>query len=82
MYGKCNSGEVTFLGVDLQALVDELRAGGGDTSSVEVKAAAGGLPSTVDRSLSALANLPGGGSSCWAWTNVPAFAQCRSTLRR
>lgn len=43
------------------ALVEELRVGGGDTSSVEVKAASGGLPSTMDHSLCALANLPGGG---------------------
>ena len=47
--------------VEIQLLVNELRAGGGDTSNVEVKAAAGGLPSTIDRSLSALANFPGGG---------------------
>jgi len=47
--------------VDLQSLIDELRAGGGDTSNVEVKTAAGALPSTIDRSLSALANMPGGG---------------------
>lgn len=47
--------------VDLERLLLALRVGGSDTSDVEVKAAAGGLPSTIDRSLSALANLPGGG---------------------
>ena len=41
--------------------MDDLRAEGGDTASVEVKTAAGGLPSAIDRSLCALANLPGGG---------------------
>ena len=43
------------------ALVVQLRRGGGDTSGVEVKSAAGGLPTTITHSLSALANLPGGG---------------------
>lgn len=47
--------------MDLEAVVADLRAGGGDTASVEVKRAAGGLPSAIDRSLCALANLPGGG---------------------
>jgi len=42
-------------------LVQQLRNGGGDTSGVEVKSAAGGLPTTIAHSLSALANLPGGG---------------------
>ena len=50
-----------ILGVDLQTVVEGLRAGGGDTAGVEVKTAAGGLPSAMDRSLCALANLPGGG---------------------
>ncbi|GLY19612.1 hypothetical protein Kisp01_66260 [Kineosporia sp. NBRC 101677] len=43
-------------------MVARLRAGGGDTSDVEVKAAAGGLPESLTPSLSALANLPGGGT--------------------
>lgn len=47
---------------DLSALVDDLRQAGGDTASVEVKAAAGGLPESLAPSLSALANLPGGGT--------------------
>ena len=47
--------------VDLHLLIAELRSGGGDATNVEVKAAAGGLPSSIDRSLSALSNLPGGG---------------------
>jgi ATP-dependent DNA helicase RecG len=46
---------------DLDALVEQLRIGGGDTSGVEVKSAAGGLPTTLTHSLSALTNLPGGG---------------------
>ena len=46
---------------ELDALVVQLRLGGGDTSSVAVKSAAGGLPTTITHSLSALANLPGGG---------------------
>jgi ATP-dependent DNA helicase RecG len=50
---------VTTEGLD--ALVRELRATGGDTASVEVKSAAGGLPASISSTLSALANLPGGG---------------------
>ncbi|MBW4703805.1 helix-turn-helix domain-containing protein [Micromonospora sp. RL09-050-HVF-A] len=47
---------------DLADLVQTLRAAGGDTTSVEVKAAAGGLPVSLTSSLSALANLTGGGT--------------------
>jgi ATP-dependent DNA helicase RecG len=46
---------------DLDGLVRELRATGGDTASVEVKSSAGGLPASISSTLSALANLPGGG---------------------
>jgi ATP-dependent DNA helicase RecG len=46
---------------DLDDLIGELRAAGGDTAAVEVKSAAGGLPSSITSTLSALANLPGGG---------------------
>ncbi len=47
---------------DLSTLIGELRTLGGDTTSVEVKAAAGGLPESLTSTLSALANLPGGGT--------------------
>jgi ATP-dependent DNA helicase RecG len=47
--------------LDISDLVASLRRAGGDTTTVEVKAAAGGLPETMAHSLSALANLPGGG---------------------
>lgn len=47
---------------DVEALIDSLRARGGDTTDVEVKSAAGGLPESLTASLSALANLPGGGT--------------------
>jgi ATP-dependent DNA helicase RecG len=46
---------------DISALVAQLRATGGDTAQVEVKAAAGGLPESLTSTLSALANMPGGG---------------------
>lgn len=46
---------------DLSHLVSELRLGGGDTTNIEVKSAAGGLPSSLTSTMSALANLPGGG---------------------
>jgi ATP-dependent DNA helicase RecG len=47
---------------DLNDLIRELRTQGGDTAEVEVKSAAGGLPASLTASLSALANLPGGGT--------------------
>lgn len=46
---------------ELDNLVSRLRAAGGDTASVEIKSAAGGLPVSLSSTLSALANLPGGG---------------------
>jgi ATP-dependent DNA helicase RecG len=47
---------------NLDDLVRELRLSGGDCTDVEVKAARGGLPQSLTASLSALANLPGGGT--------------------
>lgn len=51
----------TFAVIDITALVTSLRAAGTDFVSVEVKSAEGGLPTSMASSLSALANLPGGG---------------------
>ncbi len=47
--------------LDITATVARLRAVGSDDTSVEVKAATGGLPASIASTLSALANLPGGG---------------------
>ncbi|HEY5434145.1 MAG TPA: ATP-binding protein, partial [Candidatus Limnocylindrales bacterium] len=47
---------------DTAEQVARLRETGGDHTSVEVKSAAGGLPESLTSSLSALANLPGGGT--------------------
>lgn len=47
---------------ELDDLIRALRASSGDTTAVEVKSAAGGLPVSLTSSLSALANLPGGGT--------------------
>jgi ATP-dependent DNA helicase RecG len=47
---------------DVSTVINELRATGGDTTDVEVKSAAGGLPESLTATLSALANLPGGGT--------------------
>ena len=47
--------------VDLEAVVRELRRSGSDTTRIEVKRAAGGFPESLTSTLSALANLPGGG---------------------
>ncbi len=46
---------------DVTDLVNRLRASGGDGTAIEVKSAAAGLPQSLTESLSALANLPGGG---------------------
>ena len=47
--------------VDLEAVVRELRRSGPDSTRIEVKRAAGGFPQSLTSTLSALANLPGGG---------------------
>lgn len=47
---------------DLDDLVRELRSRGGDSTDIEVKSAAGGFPTSLTASMSALANLPGGGT--------------------
>ena len=64
MYSKCTEQSVHLLCMteDLSALVAELRATGGDNTSIEVKAAAGGLPDSLASTLCALANMPGGGT--------------------
>lgn len=47
--------------LDISDLIASLRTAGGDTTAVEVKSAAGGIPQSLASTLSALANLPGGG---------------------
>jgi ATP-dependent DNA helicase RecG len=47
--------------LQLGELISRLRRNGGDDAAVEVKSAAGGLPSSMAGTLCALANLPGGG---------------------
>lgn len=46
--------------MDIPRLLDDLRIAGTDTSTIEVKAAVGGLPKTVPETLSAFANGQGG----------------------
>lgn len=48
--------------MDVSELVATLRAAGGDTAAIEAKSAGGGLPASITPTLSALANLPGGGT--------------------
>lgn len=59
---------------DLSALVAKLRATGGDTTSVEVKSASGGLPQSLTQTLSALANQPGGGLIILGLDEMRAFS--------
>lgn len=59
---------------DIDDLLGKLRAAGGDTTSIEVKSAAGGLPTSIGESLSALANLPGGGVIVLGLSEEAAFA--------
>jgi ATP-dependent DNA helicase RecG len=47
--------------LDIETVVAMLRRNGSDTTNVEAKAAAGGLPESILSTMSALANLPGGG---------------------
>jgi ATP-dependent DNA helicase RecG len=48
--------------IDVVKLVGVLRKEQSDLPAVEVKSAAGGLPTTIERSICAMANLPGGGT--------------------
>lgn len=47
---------------DLSGLVAELRATGGDVTAIDVRSGAGGLPESLTATMSAFANLPGGGT--------------------
>lgn len=46
---------------EVESLLLRLRAEGSDTTDIEVKAAAGGLPTDLATTCSAFANMPGGG---------------------
>lgn len=48
--------------VDTEELVADLRRSGGERADLEVKSGAGGFPQSLTSTLSALANLPGGGT--------------------
>jgi ATP-dependent DNA helicase RecG len=53
--------DIVSLVIDIDLVVEKLRRTGSDTSNVEAKSAAGGLPESIVSTMSALANLPGGG---------------------
>lgn len=59
---------------DIDDLLNQLRANGGDSTTVEVKSAEGGLPTSIGASLSALANLPGGGILLLGLSEEEGFA--------
>jgi ATP-dependent DNA helicase RecG len=56
------------------ALISELRRAGSDGRSVEAKSAAGGLPRSLVSSLSAFANMPGGGTIILGLDESAGFA--------
>ena len=62
------------MAVGLDELVAALRNDGGDFAAVEVKSARGGLPTTLAESMSALANLPGGGTIILGLDEAAGFA--------
>ena len=59
---------------ELMTVRHQLRLDGGDSTSIEVKSAAGGLPSSATASLCALANLPGGGTLILGLSEEDDFA--------
>jgi ATP-dependent DNA helicase RecG len=63
--------------VDLAAVIEKLRKGGSDTTNVEAKAAAGGMPESIHSTMSALANLPGGGLILLGIDESSGFASVR-----
>src|SRR5450756_215403 len=63
--------------VDITDLVTSLRAAGGDTTAVEVKSAAGGIPQSLASTLCALANLPGGGRLILGLDEATGFTPVR-----
>ncbi|MBN1171462.1 MAG: putative DNA binding domain-containing protein [Micromonosporaceae bacterium] len=73
---------------ELTALVADLRGEGSDTAEVEVKRAAKGFPDSLEPTMSAFANTPGGGivvfgldeRTDFAATGVYNPAACKSTL--
>jgi ATP-dependent DNA helicase RecG len=62
------------MSVDIDEVLATLRRAGGDTSRIEVKSAAGGLPESVTPTLSAMANLPGGGILVLGLDEAKGFA--------
>lgn len=66
----------------IDEVVAELRAHGGDSMAVEVKSAAGGLPSSLRESMSALANLPGGGLLILGLDEAAGFAPVQLANRQ
>lgn len=46
----------------IEKLIAPLRKSGGDSSTIEVKRAEGGIPSSINRTICAFANMPSGGT--------------------
>jgi hypothetical protein len=61
---------------DLSEMIARLRDAGGDGPDVVVKSAAGGLPQSLTSTLSALANLPGGGTAALTPSWMPGKIRC------
>ncbi len=65
--------------VDIEAVIERLRQNGSDTTNVEAKAAAGGMPESILATMSAFANLPGGGLILLGVDEARAFSAVRLT---
>ena len=59
---KCRFVGMEWTAARITDLLDKLRRRRGDSTTVEVKRAAGGVPQSLPETICAFANMPGGGT--------------------